>query len=261
MEFYKLGQGRQAYKSLDSGNAISFAPSSLRYSYDSEDSDTYNKWQPNTAKEKETLAPEGYFRVGDRAKEKDSRFKGIFESALANARKDFEEKKEGVYKSELDKLTNEQNRRFFGLGKIFTTAKKKAMIERKAREKADELTDDTESKARDRAEKEFNDQYAETQASIPSTAIANIRYNPKTEGLNVKFQGGKTSYFYPAVPLELVQRWLKAPSKGEFFMKNIHDQYSIFGKNHGKKSEAQHKGVRKYEKSYKAKNRNHKIGG
>jgi hypothetical protein len=61
--------------------------------------------------------------------------------------------------------------------------------------------------------------------------------------------------------LELVQAWLKAPSKGEFFMKNIHDQYSIFGKNHRKKTEAQHKGMRVYEKSYKAKNKNHKIGG
>lgn len=226
MNFYKLWQSKQAAKDIDEGTAISIKPTSLRYSYDVNDDNTQKMWAPTTKQEKETLSPEGYHRVGERAGKKDEIYKGIFESAKANAQK-------------------EQNKKFFGLGRFFAAARKKAIDE----------------KARKEADKQFEDNYTERQISIPSTAISDIKYSPKSEGLNVKFQGGKISYFYPRVPLELVQAWLKAPSKGEFFMKNIHDQYSIFGKNHGKKTEAQHKGMRVYEKSYKTKNKNHKIGG
>ena len=262
MNFYKLGQGKQAYKALDEGKAISLKPSSLRYSYEEgEDSNIQKTWKPKTAEEKKILSPKNYFRVGERDSEKESRYKSIFESALANAKKEHAEKVDIAFKDELAKATEKQNKKFFGLGKIFTTAKKRALIEKAAKEKAESSVKDTsEETAKKKADEQFKDQYSETQISVPSTAIADIRYNPKSEGLNVKFQGGKTSYFYPRVPLELIQRWMKAPSKGEFFMRNIHDQYSIFGKNHRKKSDSQHKGMRVYEKSYKAKNKNHKVG-
>ena len=42
-------------------------------------------------------------------------------------------------------------------------------------------------------------------------------------------------------------------------MKNIHDQYSIFGKNHGAKSKDEQKGVRKYMKKYERTNKNRGV--
>lgn len=105
-------------------------------------------------------------------------------------------------------------------------------------------------------DKTFNDTYHEKQISVDSTAIDSFDYDPKTEGLTVKFQGNSKKYFYPAVPLELVEAWMKAPSKGEFFMSNIHDQYSMYRKDHSKKDKKQQKGIKKYMKSYMATNKN-----
>lgn len=70
------------------------------------------------------------------------------------------------------------------------------------------------------------------QASIPSTAIKSFTYDPKTESLYVKFQGNKKTYFYPRVPVELIEQWMKAPSKGQFFLENIHDQYTMNPEHH-----------------------------
>ena len=86
--------------------------------------------------------------------------------------------------------------------------------------------------------------------SVSSSALRNVKYDPDTEALNVQFNGSSKHYFYPAVPLELVQALMKAPSKGEFFMKNIHDQYSMYGRDHRKKNRKQQSGIRKYMKSY-----------
>lgn len=86
--------------------------------------------------------------------------------------------------------------------------------------------------------------------SVSSSALSNVNYDPDTEALNVQFNGSGKHYFYPAVPLELVQALLRAPSKGEFFMKNIHDQYSMYGRDHSKKNRKQQSAVRKYMKSY-----------
>ena len=97
----------------------------------------------------------------------------------------------------------------------------------------------------DRAKKED-----QIDTSVSSTAIDRIKYDPDTEGLNVKFTSGSKSYFYPAVPLELIQAFLKASSKGKFFMSNIHDQYSMYGKDHSKKDKKQQKGIKTYMKSY-----------
>lgn len=86
--------------------------------------------------------------------------------------------------------------------------------------------------------------------SVSSSALSNVNYDPDTEALNVQFNGSSKHYFYPAVPLELVQALLRAPSKGEFFMKNIHDQYSMYGRDHRKKNRKQQSAVRRYMKSY-----------
>lgn len=62
---------------------------------------------------------------------------------------------------------------------------------------------------------------------IPSTAIKNVKYDPKTQELWVTFQGSNKKYWYPRVPSEKVEAMLNAPSKGEYFLNNIHDQYSV----------------------------------
>ena len=62
---------------------------------------------------------------------------------------------------------------------------------------------------------------------IPSTAIKKLKYDPKTEELYVTFQGSNKKYWYPNVPKEKVEELMAAPSKGEYFLNNIHDQYSV----------------------------------
>ena len=68
---------------------------------------------------------------------------------------------------------------------------------------------------------------------IPSTAIKKIKYDPKTQELYVTFQGSNKKYWYPRVPREKVEELMEAPSKGEYFLKNIHDQYSVNYQLHG----------------------------
>ena len=68
---------------------------------------------------------------------------------------------------------------------------------------------------------------------IPSTAIKKIKYDPKTQELYVTFQGSSKKYWYPRVPKEKVEELMEAPSKGEYFLKNIHDQYSVNYQLHG----------------------------
>lgn len=180
---------KRAYKRLDEGKEITISPKSDRYTYDFQEDTNYDKnWKPETAEEKKTLSPAGYFR-----------------------------------RDELESVKKERG-----------------------------------------INKDNEDLYNKKQISIPSTAIASINYDPDTEGLTVKFQGNSKSYFYPAVPLELVQALLKAPSKGEFFMANIHDQYTMnpghrpvgqsdtYG-NMGKK--AVNKFFKKYKKAYKKNNK------
>ena len=107
---------------------------------------------------------------------------------------------------------------------IFNSALARAYrkAEAEGKEKSEAIAE-----ARKEANDIFDKEYNEKQISIDSTAIANIDYDPKTEGLWVRFQGGNKKYFYPGVPLELVQAWVKSPSKGEFFMSKIHDQYTM----------------------------------
>jgi len=62
---------------------------------------------------------------------------------------------------------------------------------------------------------------------IPSTAIKKFKYDPKTEELYVTFQGSNKKYWYPNVKKKEVEALMAAPSKGEYFMKNIHDQHSV----------------------------------
>lgn len=217
--FKKTSDSTKAYNDLNEGKQIVYSPKSDRYTYGNQQDTDYNKnWTPETKEEKETLSPQGYFRVGERAEAKEQLKSGIFESALNKARAEDKER--------IAKLKEEGKRG------------------RKTSEKK------LEEQARQEADKQFDEEYNEKQVSVDSTAIAKIDYDPKSEGLKVRFVGGDKDYFFPAVPLEVVQQWLKAPSKGEFFRQKIFDQYSMYGSDHRKKTGIEQAGIKKYMKSY-----------
>ena len=100
---------------------------------------------------------------------------------------------------------------------------------------------------------------------VPSTAIKKMKYDPKTKELWVTFQGSNKKYWYPRVPKEKVEEMMAAPSKGEYFMKNIHDQYSVnyqLHKTHSPESnKASNKQIKNYyKKMEKAYNKGMKAG-
>ena len=100
---------------------------------------------------------------------------------------------------------------------------------------------------------------------IPSTAIKKFKYDPKTEELYVTFQGSNKKYWYPRVPKEKIEEMMNAPSKGEYFMQNIHDQYSVnyqLHKNHNpQNNKTANKNIRNYyKKMQKAYNKGMKAG-
>ena len=85
---------------------------------------------------------------------------------------------------------------------------------------------------------------------VPSTAIKKMKYDPKTKELWVTFQGSNKKYWYPRVPEEKVREMMAAPSKGEYFMNNIHDQYSVNYQLHGTHSPESNRASNKAIKNY-----------
>lgn len=100
---------------------------------------------------------------------------------------------------------------------------------------------------------------------IPSTAIKKFKYDPKTQELYVTFQGSNKKYWYPRVPKEKIEELMEAPSKGEYFLKNIHDQYSVNYQLHGNHKPENNRMANKtirnyYKKMQKAYNKGMKAG-
>lgn len=100
---------------------------------------------------------------------------------------------------------------------------------------------------------------------VPSTAIKKMKYDPKTKELWVTFQGSSKKYWYPRVPEEKVREMMAAPSKGEYFMNNIHDQYSVnyqLHKNHNPQNNRNANNIAKnyYKKMEKAYSKGMKKG-
>ena len=85
---------------------------------------------------------------------------------------------------------------------------------------------------------------------VPSTAIKKMKYDPKTKELWVTFQGSSKKYWYPRVPEEKVREMMAAPSKGEYFMNNIHDQYSVNYQLHGNHDPRNNKNANNVAKNY-----------
>lgn len=180
--------------------------------------------------------------------------KNIFSNAITKAYKRLDEGKQITLSPKSDRYTyeNQEDTNYDKNWKPETEEEKKTLSPAGYFRKGEEAAVKQEKGINDTNE----DLYNKKQISIPSTALSSINYDPDTEGLTVKFQGNSKSYFYPGVPLELVQALLKAPSKGEFFLANIHDQYTM---NPGHKPVGQSKtygnmskrAVRKFFKKYK----------
>ena len=119
---------------------------------------------------------------------------------------------------------------FFRVGEIDNERQKKIAERIKSAASmlgAKELTADQEALVKAQAQQE--QMYTQ---DVPSTAIKKLKYDPKTQELFVTFQGSNKKYWYPRVPKEKVEELMQAPSKGEYFMQNIHDQYSVNFQNH-----------------------------
>lgn len=152
---------------------------------------------------------------------------------------------------------------------FFRTGERQAEAQKKIQERIKsaasmmnqkELTPDQEKLVTAQAQKE----QPFTQ-DIPSTAIKKLKYDPKTEELYVTFQGSNKKYWYPRVPKEKIEELMNAPSKGEYFMQNIHDQYSVnyqLHKTHSPESnKASNKAIKNYyKKMQKAYNKGRKAG-
>ena len=151
--------------------------------------------------------------------------KNIFSNAITKAYKRLDEGKQITLSPKSDRYTyeNQEDTNYDKNWKPETEEEKKTLSPAGYFRKSEEAAVKQEKGINDTNE----DLYNKKQISIPSTALSSINYDPDTEGLTVKFQGNSKSYFYPGVPLELVQALLKAPSKGEFFLANIHDQYTM----------------------------------
>jgi len=152
---------------------------------------------------------------------------------------------------------------FFRVGERDSEAQKKIQERIKAAAsmmQQKELTPDQEALVTAQAQRE----QPFTQ-DIPSTAIKQLKYDPKTEELYVTFQGSNKKYWYPRVPKEKVEELMEAPSKGEYFLKNIHDQYSVNYQLHGNHKPENNKTSNRHIKNYykkmqKAYNKGRKQG-
>lgn len=60
---------------------------------------------------------------------------------------------------------------------------------------------------------------------VSSTSIQSIGYEPETSTLEIEFQSGEV-YDYFDVPLQIYADFMKSDSHGQFFLRNIRDQYA-----------------------------------
>ena len=222
---FKTSNAEDAGKRLDEGKNINVAMRSERYTYgDANGADYLGNARDKAYRGKKDLS----WKPTTEIEKQTLSPKGYYRTRERAEQK--ESRLQNIFSRELEKVKSEN-------GHKKATAK-------------DRL------EATNNVNREFDTEYNEKQVSIPSTALKSIKYNPKSEALTVRFAGSGKEYFYPAVPLELVQALLKAPSKGEFFLKNIHDQYSMYGKDHSKKSKTQQNYIKKYQRAYNKANKN-----
>lgn len=59
---------------------------------------------------------------------------------------------------------------------------------------------------------------------VSSSSIAGVGYDPHTETLRLKFQNGSVYEYNGAPPIEYAE-FMKAPSFGSYFNRNIRNNY------------------------------------
>lgn len=64
-------------------------------------------------------------------------------------------------------------------------------------------------------------------ANVDSTAVKEIKYDPKTKELLITYTSGDVEYSFPDVPKEVVEEFMRAPSKGKYLANVIQPRYSI----------------------------------
>lgn len=106
---------------------------------------------------------------------------------------------------------------------------RKTLIDRAINKRREELKSQGKklTKGREEEIKERMEDQRLYEAQVPSTAIRKVKYNPKTQELFVTFNGSSKQYWYPKVPESEVQKLMEAQSKGEYFLRHIHDQYTV----------------------------------
>ncbi len=59
-----------------------------------------------------------------------------------------------------------------------------------------------------------NDKDVNVTMNVPSTAIANARYDPSDDSMNITYVNGTKEYKFKAGGQEGIEEWVNAPSKG-----------------------------------------------
>lgn len=164
-------------QSLDAGKTIKVnAPKSERYTrLPNLAGKSLEKFRPETREEKDTLSPIGFYRQGEKEKQRADLLQERIRTAA----------------------------RMMNVPEIELSEDQKALVQ-----------------AQTNNEREYSQ-------DVPSTALKKFKYDPKTQELWVTFQGSNKKYWYPRVPKEKVEEMMSAPSKGEYFIKNIHDVYTV----------------------------------
>lgn len=67
------------------------------------------------------------------------------------------------------------------------------------------------------AEGQWDNTQPEHLNMIDSTAIQDLKYNPKTGDCDIRFRKGKKTYRYPDVPQDIIENMKGTPSKGRYF--------------------------------------------
>lgn len=134
---------------------------------------------------------------------------------------------------------------FFRIGEL--PAERERLTERREKAAADKLGHDLTEDQKELVKLQAED-VPVNEAEIPSTAIKKIKYNPKTQALYVTFVGSNKKYFYPRVPQKRIEELMEAPSKGEYFIRNIHDVYTLNPGHKPSNNQAKNKVVKNYYK-------------
>src|ERR1051325_11802289 len=97
---------------------------------------------------------------------------------------------------------------------------------------------------------------------VESSLLQNVHYDPNTLQCVVTLKGG-SQYVYNMIFPMVVDQWMQAPSKGQFFVKNIRGKYAMkyrminktVGPRGGQNGRASGTGCSEYVRGYQSRGR------